>query len=110
MPKLTPWQKLDELADVLLRRERMLRHVLDRLASEVDATRTYWESATGDTFRAHTGRGHRQLHLEKAADRLHVAARLAKAAAQQNYLEQTGRPFGGADSPLPGGHGGGHAV
>lgn len=98
MPKLTPWQKLDELADVLLHRERMLRHVLERLKAEVDASRTYWESATGERFRAHTGRGHRQLHLEKAADRLHRAARLARAAAQQNRLEQTGVPIGGSDA------------
>lgn len=97
--KLTPWRKLDELADVLLGQERRLRQTLEQLHADVVATREYWDSATGECFRSHTGKGHRQAHLELAADRLHAAAVLARAAAQQNYLEQHGTTVPGGDLP-----------
>ncbi|MGH3663450.1 MAG: hypothetical protein ACRDT1_15195 [Micromonosporaceae bacterium] len=99
MSKITPWRRLEELADVLSHKEQMLRHVLERWRAEVDASHGFWDSATGDAFRDHAGRGHRQRHLEQAADRLHVAAVTARAAAQQNYLEQHGTPIGGGAGP-----------
>lgn len=89
MAELTSPAKLDELADVLLIQERYLRNVLDRLRQDVRDSVDHWKGNTAETFRNHAGHEHRQYHLEKAADRLHHAARLARAAAVQNQEKLT---------------------
>jgi uncharacterized protein YukE len=84
MTALTSWRKLDELAGVLERQAGLLDDVLARLRREVEASHGYWRGAAGDTFRNHTGPGYRQHHLELASARLRRAARLARAAADEN--------------------------
>jgi len=95
MAALTSWRALDELADDLVRQARVLEEVLERLRCEVDASHEYWRGAAGDTFRSHTGRGHRQHHLDLAARRLRGAARLAREAAEVNRLREQTAPTGG---------------
>lgn len=92
MAALTSWQKLDDLAGVLERQAGALDDVLARLRREHEASRAYWRGAAGDTFRNHTGPAHRQHHLEVASARLRRAARLARAAAEENRQRATGHP------------------
>lgn len=103
MRALTSWQELAELADLLDRQENLLRDVLCRLRREVEASHGYWRGAAGDTFRSHTGAQHRQRHLEVACARLHRAARLARAAAEENRLREQAAATGGTPYEPPAG-------
>jgi len=99
MAALTSWRRLDELADVLDRQAGLLEDVLVQLRREHEASRGYWRGAAGDTFRNHTGPGYRQHHLERAAARLRRAARLARAAAEENRQRTEVGATGGVTAP-----------
>ena len=91
MATLTSWRRLMELADELDRHAGRLEAVLADLRAEVARSPAYWRGAAGETFRHHTGRHHRQHHLEVVCDRLRRAARRARAAAEANRTGQHGR-------------------
>ena len=81
---LTSPVKLDELAERLEREAGRIEATRAGLAQDVEATRGAWEGRVAESFRRHTGRSYRQHHLEVAHDRLRRAAKLARAAAEEN--------------------------
>lgn len=75
--------ELYHLAAVFSREAARIDAVRDELHRIVADSKGEWEGLVAERFRAHTGAGHRQQHLEAARDRLQHVAHLARLAAQE---------------------------